>query len=181
MDENKNPATINMHIDNECDEGHITMEGNISTINSSNQTDFDTPHNVASIFSMCDPDMANYSNASSLFDVTAHSDLDQLQTSEILADKGPREGRPIVNTSLLKLAAQNQQQRAGRSPLTTVVCNKNAVTQTYCTEPLEQCCSLQRKQLTSCVDESFHYYQKKLPQGYFGEGKRRNTCEMECY
>lgn len=184
MDENKNPqllsntsdAMTNMHTDNECDEDPL-IDGNISTDNGSNQTDFDTPHNVASIFSLCDPDMANDTNASSLFDVTGNSELDQLQTTEIYADNSPREGRPILNTSLLKLAAQNQQHRAGRSPLTTMVCNKNAVTQTHSSGPLEQCCSLQRKQMASCGEETFHYYQKKQPQGYFGPGKRKKRVK----
>lgn len=184
MDENKNPQFSNtsdaatmMHIENDCDENLTIKDGNISIVNDSNQTDFETPHNVASIFSMCDPDMANDTNVSSLFDATGHSELDLLQSTEMYIDNGQREGRPILNTSLLKLAAQNQQQRAGRSPLTTMVCNKNAVTQTHSTGPLEQCCSLQRKQMASCGDEFFHYYQQKLPQGYFGPGKRTNESE----
>lgn len=190
MDENKNPqlsntldAATSINTDNEIDEEHLTfIDGNISAVNGINQTDFDTPHNVAAIFSMCNPDMANDTNASSLFDATGQSELDELATSEIYTENGPREGRPILNTSLLKMAAQNQQQRTGRSPLTTMVCNKNAVTQTQMSGPLEQwCSSLQRKQMARCSEESFHYYQNKLPQGYFGPGKRMKCVKWFVY
>lgn len=84
----------------------------------------------------------------------------------------PPEGRPILNTSLMKLATQNQQFR-GRSPLTNVICNKNAITQTYQTgNCVDTDAFLQHKKHNIDLnDDNFHYYQKKMPQIYAGEGK----------
>lgn len=61
----------------------------------------------------------------------------------------PQEGRPILNTSMIRFTNQTK----GRSPL-TVVSNQNAVQYTA-----------QKKNLpTISTDETFFYYQRKVPQ-----------------
>lgn len=71
----------------------------------------------------------------------------------------PLEGRPIVNTSLIKMATQNQHR--GRTPLVNVANQQNGV-------ELE---AQQKRNMAVVAENGFHLYQKKNPQTYFGEGK----------
>lgn len=63
----------------------------------------------------------------------------------------PQEGRPILNTSMIRFANQ-QSQAKGRSPLTAVG-NQNSV----------QYMSQKKHLPTISSDESFYYYQRKVP------------------
>lgn len=72
----------------------------------------------------------------------------------------PPDGRAIVNTSLIKVATQNQHR--GRSPLTNVANNRNGSS----VEVEAQ----QKRNMAVIAENGFHLYQKKNPQTYFGEG-----------
>lgn len=73
----------------------------------------------------------------------------------------PPDGRAIVNTSLIKVATQNQLR--GRSPLTNVANKQNGTS-----AEIE---AQQRRNMAVVADNGFHLYQKKAPQTYYGEGR----------
>lgn len=99
----------------------------------------------------------------SIQNVLAESELDQCASKhsptpddtkceniELYTHFEPQEGRPILNTSMIRFTNQNQSK--GRSPLTAVG-NQNSVQH-----------SSQKKHLpTISSDESFYYYQRKVP------------------
>lgn len=72
------------------------------------------------------------------------------------------DGRAIVNTSLIKVATQNQHHR-GRSPLANVANNQNGTTSVE----IE---AQQKRNMAVIAENGFHLYQKKNPQTYFGDG-----------
>lgn len=79
------------------------------------------------------------------------SDDSKCENIELYTNFEPQEGRPILNTSMIRFANQNQQK--GRSPLTAVG-NQNSIQNNLS----------QKKCLpTISSDESFYYYQRKVP------------------
>ncbi|KAG4065758.1 hypothetical protein HA402_012436 [Bradysia odoriphaga] len=107
-------------------------------------------------------EVANGFITNSIQNVLTESELDQCSSKntpddskceniELYTHFEPQEGRPILNTSMIRFT--NQIQPKGRSPLTAVG-NQNSVPHTS-----------QKKHLpTISSDESFYYYQRKVPQ-----------------
>lgn len=81
--------------------------------------------------------------------VSISDDL-KCENIELYTHFEPQEGRPILNTSMIRFT--NQIQAKGRSPLTAVG-NQNSVQYT----------AHKKNQPTISTDESFYYYQRKVP------------------
>lgn len=81
--------------------------------------------------------------------VSSSDDL-KCENIELYTHFEPQEGRPILNTSMIRFS--NQTQSKGRSPLTAVG-NQNSVQYT----------SQKKNQPTISSDETFYYYQRKVP------------------
>lgn len=82
-------------------------------------------------------------------------------TADNYTAPAPPDGRAIVNTSLIKVATQNQQR--GRTPLVNVANHQNGGT----SAEME---AHQKRNMAVIAENGFHLYQKKNPQTYFGEG-----------
>lgn len=81
----------------------------------------------------------------------ASSDDLKYENIELYTHFEPQEGRPILNTSMIRFT--NQIQQKARSPLTAVG-NQNSIQHT----------SQKKNQPTISTDETFYYYQRKVPQ-----------------
>ncbi len=76
------------------------------------------------------------------------TDDTKCENIELYTHFEPQEGRPILNTSMIRFTNQAK----GRSPLTAVG-NQNSIQ-----------CTMQKKNLpTISTEESFYYYQRKMP------------------
>lgn len=94
----------------------------------------------------------------------SHNKSDFYAPPDNYAGPPPDGGRAIVNTSLIKVATQNQQHNRGRSPLANVAANNN---QNGSSVEIE---AQQKRNMAVIAENGFHLYQKKNPQTYFGEG-----------
>lgn len=89
-----------------------------------------------------------YDDQCSSENISTSDDL-KCEKIELYTNFEPQEGRPILNTSMIRFASQQK----GRSPLTAVG-NQNSVQHNLS----------QKKSLpTISSDESFYYYQRKVP------------------